>query len=1037
MSLPEISLKRPVFATVTLLALLLLGLVSYFRMNVDEMPDTTFPYVSVSITYEGAQPEQIDSQITKKVEEAVGEAKGVKHIRSTSREGQAEIGIEFNLDIDPAAATQDIRDKVSAVRGELPDNIKEPVIARYDMKAAPVVAIAITSETANLRELSILVEDVIKPRLQKIGGVGQLKISGLQQREIQLLLERDKIVAFGFSIPEIIQRLQQENQDIPAGKLTAANQELSVRTAGNFKAPEDFLSVVIGTRNGAPVYYRQIGTVKDTIKDTETIARYDDQQAIGLEIGKQSGANAVNVAKQVKAELKKIKQSMPPGITLQMVRDDAQRVEDSIHEVWYDLFIGGFFAVITVLWFLGDWRSTVISALAIPTSIVATFFFMKLAGFSINSMSLMGLSLSVGLLIDDAIVVIENIIRHQQMGKSALEAAAEGTKEIALAVMATTFTVVAVFFPVGFMSGASGQLFKEFGLTIAFAVLVSLFIAFTLTPMMAALYLPVGQHHVSGRLGQWWAKWNRWFERMADAYAVLLKKLLYQHRKKVLAASLALFVLSLMLFPYLGSSFIPITDQAQFTVKVKTQAGTTVEALDNGTRKMIAELNSLPEIRHIYSTSAAEEQTMFVTLVPKKERQRSQSDVIGEVRSKLNRLPGVRADIEQSDGKPVTVSITGDSTEKLGEIAGQMQRKMENIPGVQDIVSSYRPGTPNLDITIKQERANDLAVSTVTIGNTLQTLLNGTVVGKYSDTDERVDIRTRLTAVDRIRPETLHNIYVPSEKAKADGQKTLIPLSQVTEWKYMTSPSEISRYDRQKEVRLTANLEKTTLGDFNNQFYPSIEDTQIPLGYQVNATGQSEDMDDSFSGMGVALSLAVAFIFMVLAAQFESYIEPFAIMLSLPLAIIGALFGLFLAGSELSLISAIGIMMLMGLVTKNAILLIDFAKQRMQESASCNDALSDAARIRLRPILMTSVAMIFGMLPIALSIGPGAEARAPMAHAIIGGLITSTLLTLVVVPVVYSLIFDWKTRRSSLAAQKNDRHIYTNNLHSNERGAYN
>ena len=1015
MSLTEISIKRPVFATVTLLALILLGVVSYFRMNVDEMPDTTLPYVSVSITYEGAQPEQVDAQITKKVEEAVGEAKGVKHIRSISRDGGAEIGVEFNLDIDPAMAAQDVRDKVSAVRSELPDNIKEPVIERFDMKAAPVVAIAITSETATLRELSILVDDVIKPRLQKIAGVGRVKVTGLQKREIQLLLDQNKLTAFGFSIPEITQRLQQENQDIPAGKLTAANKNLSVRTAGNFNDPQDFLSVVIGTRNGTPVYYRQIGTVKDAIKEIETIARYDNQPAIGLEIGKQSGANAINVAKQVKAELEKIQKNLPVGIALHMVRDDAQRVEESIHEVWFDLIISGFFAVVTVLWFLGDWRSTVISALAIPASIVSTFFFMKLANFSINSMSLLGLSLSVGLLIDDTIVVIENIIRHRQMGKSALEAAAEGTKEIALAVMATTFTVVAVFFPVGFMSGASGQFFKEFGLFIAFAVLVSLFISFTLTPMMAALYLPVGQQHATGRLGQWWSKWNGWFDGLTEAYAVLLKKMLYQHRKKVLAGALALFVLSMMLFPYLGSSFMPITDQAQFTVKIKRQAGSTVESLDNSTQKMIEELQSLPEIQHIYSTSADEEQTLFVKLVPKKERQRSQVGVISEVRQKLNSIAGVRIDIEQGDGKPVTVSITGDSVERLGEIANELQQRMEKIPGVQDLVTSHRPGTPNLNIKIKTERANDLAVSTANIGNSMQTLLAGTIIGKYSDSDERVDIRTRLTAMDRSHPESLNTIYVPSEKTKADGQKMLIPLSQVAEWQYATSPAEINRYDRQKEIRLTANLDKTTLGDFDNQFYPSIQDISMPVGYQVRAAGESDDMEESFSSMGIALVLAVAFIFMILAAQFESYIEPFAIMLSLPLAVIGAMIGLFLSGSALSVISAIGIMMLMGLVTKNAILLIDFAKQRIQDNVPCNEALVDAARVRLRPILMTSAAMIFGMLPIALGIGPGSEARAPMAHAIIGGLITSTILTLVVVPVVYSLIYDWKARKSNFS----------------------
>ena len=460
---------------------------------------------------------------------------------------------------------------------------------------------------------------------------------------------------------------------------------------------------------------------------------------------------------------------------------------------------------------------------------------------------------------------------------------------------------------------------------------------------------------------------------------------------------------------------MPITDQAQFTIKIKRQAGSTVEALDNSTQTMIEALQSLPEIQHIYSTSADEEQTLFVKLVPKKERQRSQAGVISEVRQKLNSLAGVRIDIEQGDGKPVTVSITGDSVERLGEIANELQQRMEKIPGVQDLVTSHRPGTPNLNIKIKTERANDLAVSTANIGNSMQTLLAGTIIGKYSDSDERVDIRTRLTAMDRSHPESLNTIYVPSEKTKADGQKMLIPLSQVAEWQYATSPAEINRYDRQKEIRLTANLDKTTLGDFDNQFYPSIQDISMPVGYQVRAAGESDDMEESFSSMGIALVLAVAFIFMILAAQFESYIEPFAIMLSLPLAVIGAMIGLFLSGSALSVISAIGIMMLMGLVTKNAILLIDFAKQRIQDNVPCNEALVDAARVRLRPILMTSAAMIFGMLPIALGIGPGSEARAPMAHAIIGGLITSTILTLVVVPVVYSLIYDWKARKSNFS----------------------
>ena len=461
MSLPEISIKRPVFATVVLAALILMGIVNYGKMNVDEMPDTSLPYVSVSITYEGAQSDQVDSQVTQKVEEAVGEARGVKHIESTSREGEAEVNVEFNFGIDPAAAAQEVRDKVSAIRGELPDNVKEPVISRFDMNAQPVVSIAITSETASMREISIFVNDVLKPRLQKINGVGQLTISGKQEREIKLLLNQEKLNAFGLSVADVGQQLKMVNQDVPAGRLQDKKQQLSVRTAGNFKAIDQFEPVIVGTRDGSPIYFWQIGFAKDTIKDITTTARYDGKPAIGIAIGKQSGGNAVKVATAVKQELQTLKAEMPAGMELQLVRDDAQRVDESITEVWFDLIVGSVFAVLIVFWFLGDWRSTVISALAIPASIASTFLFMKLAGFSINSMSLLGLSLSVGLLIDDAIVVIENIIRHRQMGKEARQAAVDGTKEIALAVMATTFTVAAVFLPVGFMSGIDGQMFRD------------------------------------------------------------------------------------------------------------------------------------------------------------------------------------------------------------------------------------------------------------------------------------------------------------------------------------------------------------------------------------------------------------------------------------------------------------------------------------------------------------------------------------------------------------------------------------------------
>lgn len=1005
MSLPEISIRRPVFATVVLAALILMGVVSYGRMNVDEMPDTSLPYVSVSIAYEGAQPDQVDAQVTQKVEEAVGEARGVRHIESVSREGEAEINVEFQFGVNPAVAAQEVRDKVSAIRGELPDTVKEPIISRFDMNAQPVVSVALLSDTASLREISIFVEDVLKPRLQKISGVGQITVSGQQEREIELLLDQEQLNAFGLTPPEVSQQLRLVNQDVPAGRLKGDAQQLSVRTAGNFTDVRQFSTVIVGTRDNLPIYFWQIGEAKDTMKDITSTARYDGHPAVGIAIGKQSGGNAVKVATAVKQALASLEGELPAGMELKLVRDDAQRISESIEEVWFDLVIGSLFAVLIVFLFLGDWRSTVISALAIPASIASSFLFMQLAGFSINSMSLLGLSLSVGLLIDDAIVVIENIIRHRQMGKDARQAAVDGTKEIALAVMATTFTVAAVFLPVGFMSGVDGQMFREFGLSIAFAVLVSLFVSFTLTPMLAALYLPVGEPHLPARLERPWRLWQAKLTRLTQAYGRLLGFLLAGRRWRVLGAALCLFLLSLCLLPFLGSTFMPATDQAQFTVKVQAASTATAEAVDQQSAALTQELLTLPEVRHVYATAANHEQQLFVQLAPKKERSRTQKEIIGDVRRRLNALPGVRADFVESDDKPIAISVTGPSERELVALADRVQQELEAVPGVQDIASTYHAGAQNLNLTLREARANDLGISSSAVGTTLQAMLSGVTVGKFGDRDERVDIRMRLADSGRSRADMLRHVYVPGDR-QVDGRTLLVPLSQVASWQVTTSASDVRRYDRQKEIRLSANVDGTSMGEATEAFFARTENLPVPPGYQIGQAGASSDMDDSFSHMGAALLLAVAFIFMILAAQFESYSEPFAIMFSLPLALIGALAGLFVAGNEISLVSLIGIMMLMGLVTKNAILLIDFAKQRMQAGTPCVAALVEAGCIRLRPILMTSLAMVFGMLPIALGLGPGAEARAPMAHAIIGGVITSTLLTLVVVPTIYALIHE-------------------------------
>ena len=1002
MSLPKISISRPVFMTMVLVLLVLLGLVSYQKMDVNEMPDASYPYVSVSVTYEGAQPEQIDEQVVRKIEEAVSEAKGVRHITSTSTEGSADIGVEFKIGIDPAEAAQDVRDKVSAVRGDLPEGVKEPVISRFDMNAAPVAAIALTTQDGDLRELSQFVNDTLKPQLQKVAGVGQIQVSGQTTREVELLLSQEKLNEFGLSISEVTQGLQAVNRDIPAGTLDHAGQQTTVRTAGAFRSLDDVYSVVLGTRGRQPIRFEQVGRAQDTVKEPTTLCRYDGEAVIGVEIGKQSGGNAVRVATDVKKTLARLEKELPAGVSVHLVRDDAARITQSMDDVWFDLIVGGFFAVLIVFWFLGDWHSTVISALAIPTSIAAAFSFMHLGHFSINTMSLLGLSLSVGLLIDDAIVVVENIIRHRNMGKDARTAALDGAQEIVLPVMATTFSVAAVFLPVGLMTGMVGQYFKEFGLTVAFAVLLSLFVSFTLTPMLAALYLPVGKPALPGILQKPWQKFQQNFAALEQWYQHTLRHVLQHARKRVMAGALALLAVSLLVLTQIGQEFSPQADNAQFTLTVKSPRGESVTAADDKLAAVRTALTAVPGVAHVYQRANVQEGSFFIQLMPKAERERTQAEIVSDCRQRVNALAGFQADVLTGDDKPVAISITGEDGAQLEAISHEVEGILRETPGVRDVTSSVRTGASELKIVRKDDIAGELGVSSAAIGETLGTMLNGTVVGRYNDKDEQVDMRLRLDGDDRTTSAMLWQVYVPGTAGR------LVPLGQVAEVEQGAASGSVRRYDRKKEVRLSANLEHAVLSDFEEAFWAKVADIDLPPGYTIQPAGESDDMDEAFDSLGMAIVMAVLLIFLVLAAQFESYSEPFAIMLSLPLAAIGAIWGLFIAHSQISMVSLIGIIMLLGLVTKNAILLIDVAQQQLRVGKDCAEALVTAGKLRLRPILMTSLAMIFGMLPIALGTGNGAELRAPMAYGIIGGITTSTVLTLVIVPIAYTWIYNWR-----------------------------
>jgi len=1016
--LTNLSLKRPVFATVTILALVALGIISYVGLNINDYPEVEFPYVSVTIVQKGASPEQVETKIAQKVEEAIGQISGVKHMYTTVREGVSTTVTEFSLETKPEVAAQDVRDKIGTIRGNLPTDAEEPVIARYDPSAMPIVSLAITGDLS-VREMTTVVDDLIKKRLETINGVGTINISGAEKREIQIKLDKEKLSAYGLTTPEVLSSLQSENMEVPGGKVSSGSREMTLRTAGNIDKVTEFANLPVARRDGIQLYVRDIGTVVDGTEERDSVSRYQGKPAIGLDMVKQSGSNTVVVADRIKKAVEELKKELPPGIQVDIVRDNSVYIRNSVNDVVKTIVEGSALAVIMVFIFLKDWRSTMISALAIPTSVIATFFAMKIFGFTLNFMSLMALSLAVGLLIDDAIVVIENIVRHMRMGKTPFDAAKEATAEIGLAVTATTLTVVAVFLPVGMMTGVVGQFFKQFGITVVFSVLVSLLVAFTLVPMLSSRYLKEEEHTFRGPLGKFLNWFNRGFDRVTITYAGFLKVVL-RNRKKTLGLAFLLFVGSLMLAGSLGSSFVPSSDMGELTVVADLDAGLNLDAAGKVTEKLEGIVRSYPEVVKMYSTIHSDRVVIFVKMPDKNQRNRTINEIAADMRRKLSTIPGVQVAVNMQAGlnteKTVQFRLLGDDLNEMQAYAEKAQKIMESIPGAVDVSRSYKPGKPEGKIQIKHDLASDLGISTAQVADTLRTLFNGVVVGQFEEGEDRFDVRVRLAKDQRKSLDDLSNIYLQSRYDPAGGgPRPMIALSQVTDTVFSTAPSEISRFDRTKQIVISANLAGPSLGEFNKAFTERVNrELKMPQGYQFYAGGDSERMGETFISMLLALVTAVLFIFFILASQFESYIDPFSIMLSIPLAIVGAIFGLLVAGSDLSIMSMIGIIMLMGLVTKNAILLIDFTKQQRALGVERNEALQKAALTRLRPITMTSLAMIFGMVPLALALGPGAEGRAPMAHAIIGGLITSTLLTLVVVPVIYTLLDDLKNKVYSM-----------------------
>ncbi len=1022
MFLSNVSIKRPVFATVLVLTLLTLGIFSYRRLAIEMMPDVEFPILTVITEYPGASSETVEREVTKRIEESVNSIAGVKHIYSTSRESFSTVIIEFELNVKVNEASQEVRAKINSVRNELPDDMKEPVIQKMDIAGFPIVSLAVRSSTLTPRDLTTLADRKIKRRLENITGVGKVRLVGASKREVNVLVDPARIQALGMGVDEVIGGIAAENVNTPLGRLNQKGTETPLRISGKPELVSGYESMVIGHRGDHPITLGEVARVVDGVEEQRSLALINGVPAVAIDILKQSNTNTVAVVDRVKDAVEKLKAELPPGTEIDIVRDGSIFIRESVDDVQNTMIIGGLLTILIVFCFLNSWRSTVITGLTLRISVISSFIIMYFLAMTLNVMTLMALSLAIGLLIDDAIVVRENIVRHLEHGQDHFTAAREGTTEIGLAVLATSMSIMAVFVPVAFMKGIIGRFFFQFGMTVAFAVLVSLFVSFTLDPMLSSRWIDPdierkGKRHAVARVLD---RFNGWFDRTADQYKRVIGWSL-DHRKFVLMIALAAFLGGLGLFAVIETEFFPVFDHGEFMVRFKTAPDASIEETKSRLGEVLKVLKSYPEIDETYAAIAPAEgdtvQTgmVYCHLKPKGERTRSQHQLMPDVRAKLGRIAGIITSVEEdpdNNQKPFILLVRGEEIPKLKEYAAAIKRKLYSIKGMVDLEATLEQDLPEYRLVVDRERARQSGIGTDTLVRTIGTLVGGRVISTYEDeAGEAVDVRLRLPGNLRqdIRQVSELRIAVPSESGLA-----LVPIADLVKVVHSISPSEISRQDMSRQVMITANLDKLPVGTAANKALETAATVPMQPGYSVRMSGDTEIMLESFGYLGEALILAIIFVYLILAAQFESFIDPLAIMLSLPLSIVGMAGMLVLTRDTVNIFSLIGLILLMGLVTKNAILLVDYSKVLRRRGLERREALITAGRTRLRPIMMTTLAMIFGMMPLALAIGQGSEMRAPMARAVVGGLITSTLLTLIVVPVVYTLLDDfamWIRRR--------------------------
>ncbi len=1002
--------------TMIFVALAVLGIFGYSRMGVDLLPKMDWPIVSVVTVYPGAGPKEIESLVSEPLEEAISGVEKLDNVRSYSYEGVSVIIAQFSFSADVDQMTNEVQRHVEQIRAKLPKEIDPPKISKSDMNAFPILRVSLTGDMKG-RELYQFTKDRVKPALEQVEGVSAVTIVGGQEREIRVEVDNDKLRSYGISILQVSQALQRENLDFPTGKIDESLNQYIVRLAGKFQSVDDVKNVAVASTPAGTVYIRDIADVKDTYKENFTLSRLNGVNSIALAIQKQSDANSVKTSERIREEMSKLEHDYQNRIKFTVAQDITEFTRHSLSDVRRDLLLAILMVAAVLFLFLHSLRNSLIVLLSIPTSLISTFFFMYLFGFTLNLVSLMALALVIGILVDDSIVVLENIHRHQENGEAPETAAVNGRSEIGFAAIAITLVDVVVFLPISLVGGMVGKIFSEFGITIVFSTLLSLLVSFTLTPMLAAKWMRIVEHARGSLAGRIVYGFEAWQDKLGAQYRRALAWAL-NRRKSILALSGGLLVASIALVPlgFIGSEFMTDVDRGEFAVNLDMPLGTTMEKTDEAVRRVEGIIAAIPEVKEYLSTIGKQQSQwknadqsnlaqVQLKLIDKKLRKRSTKDIMLQIKDEAAAIPGLKTSFNSismwgsANVAPVQIEIKGSDLPQVVAFSQKVADAVAKTKGVADVTSSWEEGKPEVKIEVDREKAAKMGLSLAEIGMAVRTALEGDVATKFKEGDTEYDLRVVLNKLDRNNAEDVRKITLINHY----GQP--VQLDQVANIYYGKGPSEIQRKDRERLITVAANLSGSVpLGQVTAAAEKSINQLGVPPGVTVFYGGDAENMRDMFSDMMIALSLAILFVYMIMVSLFESYIHPFVIMFSLPVALVGALAGLALSHSTLSMFSMIGIIMLMGLVTKNAILLVDFTNTLRARGMAMRDALLQAGETRLRPIVMTTSTMIFGMMPLALALGAGSEFRQSMAIVVIGGLTSSTLLTLVLVPVMYTYV---------------------------------